>query len=429
MKGFKRLTLLCMLFAFASVSYAQKPVISITYKASDKSIVEILKNIESLAHCSFSYNSSIIDSKKTKSVSFNNEPLEECLNKLLGPGYKYTYIGNQVIITEKPNTDVSPAKKQPQKIETTKPPQNVTIYDTIPVYDTITTFLTYTDTIRIIDSLQYVDTVTMQRYVTNLLHTSDHCVTFSGFLGAEICNSLFYNGGDYSKYLNEIHSNEVGYTIGLDATYKRKNMLFATGISFYDCRISNSFTIESYTDDPNITYTDTLWYWDFTEISTYYKFNESGDSVAVTMLNSTYTYSLRQNPKRIEHETEKLSTLSWQYITIPLGIGYHYNITNTLAVQPKIKLSPMILCRSKGEIPNQALTETTDVKSLLKPFTVSASLSCDILYSLEENFSVGFKPFCSIIPSIFKQNTEFQSMVFNFGLEWGFYYTIPYELF
>lgn len=427
MKGFKRLTLLCILFAFSGVAYAQKTVISITYKASNKSIVEVLKDIESLAHCSFSYNSSIIDSKKTKSVSFNNEPLEECLNKLLGSGYNYTYIGNQIIITENPNIVTTTTKKQ--KIEYTKPPQIVTVYDTIPVYDTITTFLTHTDTIRIIDSLQHIETVTMQRYVTNLLHTTDHCVTFSGYVGAEICNSLFYNGGNYAKYLNDIHSREVGFNIGIDATYKRKNILFATGISFYDCRLSNSFTIQSYTDDPTITYTDTLWYWDFTKISTYYKFNESGDSVAISMLDSTYTYTLRQNPKRIEHEKEKLSTLSWKYITIPLGIGYHYNITNTFAIQPQFKLSPMILCWSKGEIPNQALTETNNVKSLLKPFTFSASLSCDMLYSLEENFSVGIKPFCSMIPSIFKQNTGFQSMVFNFGIEWGFYCTIPYELF
>lgn len=416
-----------MLFAFTSVAYAQKTVISITYKASNKSIVEVLKDIESLAHYSFSYNSSIIDSKKIKSVSFNKEPLEECLNKLLGPGYKYTYIGNQVIITENPNTETATAKKQPQKIETTKPPQIVTIYDTIPVYDTVVTYVTITDTIRIVNS--YTDTITLERYLTNQLHTNKHSVTFSAFLGAEICNSRFYNGGDYAKNLKDKHKNEVCYNVGFDATYKRKNVLFTTGISLYDCQLSNSVTTKSYTDDGSVTYTDTLWYWDFTEISTYYKFNESGDSVAVSMLDSTYTYTLRENPKKIEHETEKLYTLSWEYITIPLGIGYHYNITNTFAIQPKFKLSPMILSRSKGEIPNQALTETIEVKSLLKPFTFSASLSCDILYSLEVNFSVGIKPFCSIIPSVFKQNAGFQSMAFNFGLEWGFYYTIPYELF
>lgn len=428
MSGFKRLLLLCIFFALTSIAYAQKTAITITYKATDKSTFEILQNIESLAQCNFSYNSTIIDSKKTKSVSFNNTPLEECLNTILGPGYKYTYIGNQVIITEKPITASAPvARKQPQKVEPTKPPQIITIYDTIPVYDTLVTHVTITDTVRIVNS--YTDTITMERYVTNLLHTNKRSVTISAFLGAEICNSRFYKGGDYAKYLNNIHKNEVGYNIGFDATYKRKNILFTTGISFYDCQLSNSFTTKSYTDDGSVTYTDTLWYWDFTEISTYYKFNESGDSVAVTMLDSTYTYTLRENPKKIEHETEKISNLSWEYITIPLGIGFHYNITNTLAVQPKLRLSTMVLYRSKGEIPNEARTGTTDVKSLLKPIALTASASCDIIYSPEENFSIGIKPFCSVIPSIFKQNTGFQSMVFNFGLEWGFYYTIPYELF
>ncbi len=430
MNGFKRLSLLCILFAYTSIAYAQKTVNSITYKATDKPIVEILQNIESLTHCSFSYNSTIIDSKKTKSVSFNNEPLESCLNTILGPNYKYTYIGNQVIITEKPNIATpTTTKKQLQKIEPTKPPQIITIYDTIPVYDTITTYITHTDTIRIVDSLQHIETITLERYIKNLLHSTNYCVSFSTYFGFGVCTSLFYNGGEYAKYLNDIHKSELGYNVGIDATYKHKNTLFTTGFSLYDCKLSNSYTVESYTDDPTVTYTDTLWYWDFTEISTYYKFNKSGDSVAVTMLDSMYTYTLRQNPKRIEHETEKLSSLSWQYIRIPLGIGYQYNIGNTLAIQPKISFSPMVLCRSKGEIPNKTLTGTTQIKSLLKPFTVSASISCDVIYSLEENFSIGIKPFCSVIPSIFKENVGFKSTVLNFGLEWGFYYTFPYELF
>ncbi|MBO7055291.1 MAG: STN domain-containing protein [Bacteroidales bacterium] len=397
---------------------------TITYSATNKSVVQILQDIEKISHYRFSYNSDIFKTKPYITVSFSEMPINTCIATILGENYSYTVQGNQIIITEKKATIPTIKKTQP------KQERAVTVYDTIPVYEHIKVVDTIYENVRVIDTLQHIETIILKRYETNFMHTEKKCLSYSGRTGIQVNSAHFFKNNNYTEKLRKINNNAVGFNIQLDMNYKRNNLLLSSGVGFRDYRVENSFYTKSYIDDPTIKYTDTLWYWQYAEVFTYYKFNEKGDSVAVTVLDSTYTYTLRENPKKIEQQTNKISSLTWQYITIPIGLGFHYNLSNTFAIEPKLACNALLLVHCSGEIVNEAMTNTQPLADIVKRFTYSVSLSCDILYSIEKQYSITLHPFYTITPSILKHSkANMQGLLSSVGFEWGFCYTIPYALF
>ena len=93
----------CILCVVALISfmasYAQSQ--TITYSVSNKSLTDVLHDIEQISPYRFSYNSDIIQADKTISVTVNNASIDAILAKILPSKYNYTIVGTQVIITEK----------------------------------------------------------------------------------------------------------------------------------------------------------------------------------------------------------------------------------------------------------------------------------------------------------------------------------------
>lgn len=418
---FKRISITIFFVVFVNFCIAQN---AITYSATYKSISSILSDLEALTKLNFSYNSNIINGEKLVSVSVKNESLETCLSKILGSNYEFKHIGNQLVITEK--------KSQPIVSQTTKdvPKKEkiVIIYDTIPVYDTIYQRITYVDTLNVIDTVKRFKTVTMKRYETNYMHTKKNCNIFSARTGIHTTLPYFYGDEDYSSALQDIHKSLMGFGAQFDCIAKRNKLLIQTGLNYYDFRSENTFQTKSYIDDEMKTYTDTNWYWTMKEVFRYYKFNENGDSVAVSVLDSILTFNTVEHPKKIENITNKISTVSWQYVSIPIGIGYHCNLTNTFALQLLLSGNVMFLVHSNGEIVNEAQTNTTSIRDYMRHITFSTTASCNIIYSIEKQYSVSVRPFCNISPGIFRtKESNSQCLLSNFGIEWGFSYTIPHE--
>ena len=414
-----------LLLAFSS--YAQNNE-TLTYTAQDKTIVEILKDIEKISSYRFSYNNNIFNNQKIKEISLSQATIDVCMNKLLGEKHTYTVIGKQVVITEKTPTEkpVATTKKIEPKNDKKIIYETIPIYDTITVYDTLYRYVTIKDTIIVHDTVEHIKTINVQHYETNFLHTNDNTISFAVQTSLLRNNIHFFNDDNYAKQLQNTHSKSLGYDLQINATYKRKSILLQSGIGFQDRRISNSFATISYTDDPTKTYTDTLWYWKFNELFTYYKFNSSGDSVAVTVLDSTWTYTLKENPKKIEHIFDKSSTISYKYIYIPIGVGFHYNVNQTFALQPFIACNALFLTSCHGEIPDESFTKTIAVKDILRRFTLSGTLSCSIVYSPQQHFSIYLQPIYSIIPSIYRNDKiNCTATLSSFGLGWGLSYTIP----
>ena len=418
----------CILCVVALISfmasYAQSQ--TITYSVSNKSLTDVLHDIEQISPYRFSYNSDIIQADKTISVTVNNASIDAILAKILPSKYNYTIVGTQVIITEKKQQNTIQNKRtptQPQQKEKT-----ILVYDTIQVIDHITVVDTIFERKQVIDTLQHVEVVTQQLYETSNLHSRQNCLTLSLHSGPLSNSILFYNS-ESRKTLIENHSSTLSYNIQFNISYKKKNFISFTGIDYYNNRLRSSYTTTTYKNDSKETYTDTLWFWKYREIFTYYKFSESGDSVRVTALDSTYTYKLATHQKKIEETNYSNTTLSWHYISIPIGIGLHFTPTKTFVVQPFISLNTMLMVAAKGEIVTNS-EETYPLSQILKPVTCSGTIACNLTYAIEKRFSVSVQPYCILTPSIFKRNDcGFQGLMANFGLNWGFNYTIPYDIY
>lgn len=421
----KKITrVLFVIFCILSCVHANAQ--TITYSATNKSIKDILQDIETISSYRFSYNSDILQSDRKISVELQKASIKTCMTKILGNAYNYTIVGNQVVITERKKEIIPTTKPKPPV--TTKE-KIVTTYDTIQVVEHITVYDTIVEKQTVTDTIQHVKVLTEKRYETNLLHTTPHTLTFS-FLSGVVNNMVhFYSNDDFSKSLQKQHANSISFNSQLDINYTHNKLLFTTGLNLFNIRLSNSYTKTSYKDDPSITYTDTIWYWKYNELFHYYKFTEHGDSVVVTAYDSTYTFQIKNNPKKIENTTSIASINSWYYLAIPIGIGFHINATNTLAIQPITKLNTMFLIHSNGNIADETCTKTIPLSSILKKVTFSGSIHCNIIYSIEKRLSLTMQPNCTFTPSNFKKSTiGTQAFTTMLGITWGLHYTIPYEI-
>lgn len=74
---------------------------------SNKSIAEILIDIEASYNVSFSYSNKLIDNEKVVSVEFDGEKIEDAIKKILGEGYAVKVYGNTIILNKRKNNSIT----------------------------------------------------------------------------------------------------------------------------------------------------------------------------------------------------------------------------------------------------------------------------------------------------------------------------------
>ncbi len=102
--------LLLSMVSMAVDSYSQTARINL--KTSESTIIEIFKQIEETTQVGFFFKNDQLDLNRKYTVNFENSPLEEVLDELLGEGYSYRFIANNVVITA--NQNFNPADFQQQ---------------------------------------------------------------------------------------------------------------------------------------------------------------------------------------------------------------------------------------------------------------------------------------------------------------------------
>lgn len=102
--------LLASIISLAVNSYSQTARINL--KATESTIIEIFKQIEETTQVGFFFKNDQLDLNRKYTVNFENSSLEEVLEKLLGEGYSYRFIGNNVVITA--NQNFNPVQFQQQ---------------------------------------------------------------------------------------------------------------------------------------------------------------------------------------------------------------------------------------------------------------------------------------------------------------------------
>lgn len=427
----KLFTLFFCLSATIIVSFAQNSNATYSYSAKDKNIKEILNDIERISNYRFSYNSNIIKATEKKTLSFQNKTIKAILPLILGNGYTYTIIGSQIIITEKEDNNNQQKKKTTEQIKAKTTSKTAVIpQDTIhiTVYDTVYNYVTVADTIRVIDTIQKINTTTVHRYETNILHINDNALLFDIHTGCNMTIPHFQGKDDYAKQLRDMQKSSIGYGLSGHVSYKMKDFLFTSGLEYASLRTENSYTTTDIIQESNTSYTDTVYYWEYQELFTYYKFSENGDSVAVTVMDSIYTYKVFEHPQQVTQKTDKTTAAIMDYISIPFGFGLHYTITNTLSIRPTVYAQFNIRTRCRGEIADETMNNTISLKDILRPYTISTKISCALLYSPQRNYSIAARPSVSFIPGIMKKDVfSHQCFLINPEFTFGIVYTIPYE--
>lgn len=89
--------LLISMISFAADAYSQTARVNV--QAKESTIVEIFKQIEENNEVGFFFKNDQLDLNRKYTVNFQDSPLEEVLQTLLGDGYTYRFIGRNVVIT------------------------------------------------------------------------------------------------------------------------------------------------------------------------------------------------------------------------------------------------------------------------------------------------------------------------------------------
>jgi len=187
-----KLTLSLMLFAvmsFATESFSQSARLNL--KMENATLVEIFQEIERTSNYGFLFKNDQLDLTKKYNIDFENSTVGDILNSLLGKGYSFQFIGNNVVITANNQEE----DQQPQsKVVSGK----VTDSSGIPLPGvTVVVKNTTTGTITDIDG----------KY--NISHLPDNAILIFSFVGMKPQEIPVGN----QKNINVVMENE---TIGLE---------------------------------------------------------------------------------------------------------------------------------------------------------------------------------------------------------------------
>lgn len=429
-----------LIICSATICRAQTNLLStrVTYHADNKTIGEILQDIENYTNARFTYNSALIDTRERVSITVVNKTVEEILTILFLSKFEYKQLGNQILITLNTSSAIQ-VEQVPAQIPTERPtrrppPQQsqasthidtVTVFDTVRVlqYDTLR-FFRY-DTIRVIDSSDYykAKNLILRKTLSNL--------SFSGFIGLQYSYPLYWNKpkNEYAQLLQNAVEPTIGSFRSLRVSYQNNKLSYGAGVQFARYSYKSNFETLNIINDGSETHTDSLWFWQYNLLFSYYKFIPGGDSILIPVYDSIYTYSLVTNPKKVENTHRYSSMHTTRYIGIPLTIAYRFFITPEIELQSTLSFIPYLRVGQNGFIPNQDNSYAILLSdAYYRRFVFGYSASWNVVWHFHKFFSLHMKPSCSTIPILVqKKHAGYQKSNITFGLEWGISYVIPYE--
>jgi len=420
---------LCMCLTVNLFAQQNAGTVAFRYGCSNKAITEILKDFERQTNFRFTYNSAIFDKKTSVTIPEKLYTFEQLLNIVFDTQFSYRITGNQILVSETPSAAVKNNPiAAPQQITRPKRPPTVEnyerntynngIYDTIRVYDTIKIIQTERRTI--------IDTQKVILQTPRTTHTPKAMLNVGIFAG--VTSTLPITTACISpEYKEELRNSEqikLTHSATVMALYRRQKLLLGAGASYADVGYETQFRTQSITDDPHITFSDTLWYWRYSKLFTYYKY-VGGDSVAIDVYDSTYTYRIAENPKRVEHNTDMALQLSIHYVSVPVVVGYRFPAGKSWSVEPFFQASLQMLALRRGSIVTPDAQQMWLKTVPFRKVTCAVGVGCLLNYAVSEQFFVSLKAALAYYPSVYKSSYEFsQKALLSGSLEWGVAYRL-----
>lgn len=342
----------------------------ISLTAKNKTIPEILDQIERLGNFSFTYNSDIISHSKRSSLSVSNKSVQEVLIALLGWGYTFTQIGEKIVIS--PSAEAEVKQRAKQTIVVVQDTLKSTIYDTLRIQVNDTLRRVVHDTVRITDTIRQHDTI-------NLLHTAQ--------LQQQpyILNFRYEESVGGKALENEFPSAQLQSLQHVAATISQQFSfgIIGIGLGLKQSFSSVNYVVERTLVDSIVTDRHSVSYYKYREVTSYYLFKD-GDTVRVPILDSTESIvTANAQARYLSKETSRVSGLNrYRFITVPLF--YSVEVLNKKQHQLCLSLivRPELLISAQGSIP----TSTSNDFSLSIDFPrFSFSGIAELSYSYRVN--------------------------------------------
>lgn len=392
------------------ICYPQQNKLHFTF--NDTPLPEVIEEISRQSKVNILYNSNILPKNHKITRTFSDYTLTQILDTLFKHNAVwYKYYKNNIVLYKR-NEEViekhSIANTSNTHILDKK---RVTITDTVTysiiTHDTIVTRLM--DVAKVMDTVKIYDTVkVIQNKIQPLIYNKPNKDAFGA--GISCSQGFFYSSFHFNNSLIESGSivkstlKEKNYNaIGINFLYKHNAWLFETGLTF--SRNKYAFDYSSIINEI-VTRNDT--------IDKYYTLINGSDT--------NWVYIIEE--KQVEVSTQKsfLSDLTYQYISVPLFIGYN-RMYKRLALEFKTGIIFSYYLGSKGFY----LSDSPDREIIVnKSKAPDSKFSIDILgafamdYLLTEEFHVFVQPYfgyTSLSPG--NNNIDYYTINFQFGIQTG----------
>lgn len=406
-------------------SYAQSSNATITYSSNNKALIEVLKEIEQTTALRFSFNSSVISASEFITIDAYNMELQEFIHRLLSEKFDYKIFDTQIVIQPKITTQKqSSAAKNSQPTTRKLPikPQLDNAYiDTLRVYDTITTTIFDTTRITLYDTI-FVEREVQKNPVLQRLQSHGNTYSFDISFAPHVSIPLFSRMPGTEQHTLKGHA---GFATHLAASMVHNSFRYAAGLQYTEHNAYNSFTTRIIDTDGTYIFLDTLWYWKYNSLFTYHKFSDTGDSVAITVYDSVYTYDLHPNPMKSQYTEKSQSHVKFSYLTIPFEFSYRLATYNKkLLIEPGVLVAIHALLYSSGTYIGAGKTTLNMRITDMKRFSYSIGMHTNFDIYMADNVSILLKPSAEFMPTIVSKNTLFTTSFLRFSLACGIRYSI-----
>src|ERR1035437_9659411 len=383
-----KLKYLIILFIHISgLCYSQQKRYNFTFK--DARLEIVIKELSSQSKINILYNPGILPGTVKITGSFKNLTLNNALDTFLHHAqilYKF-YKGDIVLYKNNENIKETHQIYKPiiQKNNgSDKPHETVTdtVIYTIITHDTVVTKLTdyvkvqLNDTVRVYDTTKVIQKVLKPvDYYKPPKHSLIAELSFSK--GAVFSNfKMADSKKDFSNLIRSSIKAKSGSSIGANFVYRNKNMMIEGGIALSKYQFSFAFTKQT---DEFITVTDT--------IDKYYTTIVQGDT--------TWVYVTKERQLERIAERKYLSDLSYQYLSVPILVGYTQVVKNfTLEFKGGVLFNFYI--QSKGLYVNISDSSVISVESSKAPGSIiilGAYGALGIDYYLNKKVHIFAQPF------------------------------------
>jgi hypothetical protein len=379
----------------------------------------VIKELSNQSKINILYNPGILPGTVKITGSFKNLTLNNALDTFLHHAqilYKF-YKGDIVLYKNNENVKETHQIFKPsvQKNNGSDKPRETitdTVIYTIITHDTVVTKLTDYVKVQLNDTVRVYDTT---KVIQKVLKTVDYYKPQKHSLIAELSFSkgavfsTFTMADSIKDFSNIVRSSikaKSGSSVGINFIYRNKKLMVEGGVAFSKYQYSFSYTNHS---DELITVIDT--------IDRYYTTIAQGDT--------TWVYVTKE--RQMEKITEKkyLSDFSYQYISVPILVGYTKVVKNfTLEFKGGILFNFYI--QSKGLYVNISDSSVISVESSKAPGSIillGAYGALGIDYYMNKKIHIFAQPFINwnALP-IGKKNATYTSTHLQTGIKVGIRY-------